>query len=136
MKKIIKNTLLAGLSVVLSASFAVAEERTYGAVDLTGLSRDTDWPYNTAGQSYAMVCNVNGPDGFLSVRAGPGSDYAQVRAFNRLAILTVDTSQRRGNWVRVVDGARTHTKDGARQDYNPLPVSGWAHDGYLCGFLD
>lgn len=131
-----KKRYLAGFIALFAATGVMAEEQTYGAVDLMGLSRDADWPYNAAGESFSMVCNVNGPDGFLSVRSGPGSDFAQVRAFNRLAILTVDTSERRGNWVRIVNGVRTHTKDGDAQAYKPLPVSGWAHDGYLCSFLD
>jgi hypothetical protein len=75
-----------------------------------------------------MVCNVNGPDGFLSVRAGPGSDFKQVRAFKRLAILVVDVSQRQGHWVKVIDGLRTHTVNGQSQDCKKLPVKGWAHD--------
>ncbi|SLN18704.1 hypothetical protein [Pseudooctadecabacter jejudonensis] len=130
-----KSVIFALLAMTMAAP-VLAETRTYGRVDLTGLSRDTSWPYNAAGLSYVMVCNVNGPDGFLTVRSGPGTDFAQERAFNRLAILEVDTTQRRGNWVRVVDAHRTHTKDGAVQDFKPLPVSGWAHDGYMCSFLD
>jgi len=131
-----KSGILCVLAAVMIAPMAVAEERSYGAVYLSGLARDSDWPYNAAGISSAMVCNVNGPDGFLSVRSGPGTEYEQVRAFNRLAILEVDTTNRRGNWVRVVDGSRTHTKDGAPQAYNHLAVQGWAHDGYLCSFVD
>lgn len=131
-----KAIVFGALIFAFTGGAAVAEERTYGAVDLTGLARDTSWPYNAEGLSFAMVCNVNGPDGFLSVRSGPGTEYEQVRAFNRLAILEVDTTNRRGNWVRIVDGLRTHTKEGAGQDYKPLPVQGWAHDGYLCSFID
>ena len=130
-----KSLIIATFLALMSVPAAQAETRTYGQVDLTGLARDS-WPYNPSGESFAMVCNVNGPDGFLSVRSGPGTDFEQVRAFNRLAILTVDTRERRGNWVRIVGGQRTHTKDGTPQDYRPLDVQGWAHDGYLCDFLD
>lgn len=130
-----KRLLFAVLTIVLVAP-ALAETRTYGRIDLGGLARDTDWPYNPAGTSFVMVCNVNGPDGFLSVRSGPGTDFEQVRAFNRLAILEVDTRERRGRWVRVVDAHRTHTTDGNLQTFRPLPVSGWAHDGYMCSFID
>ena len=42
-----------------------------------------------------MVCNVNGPDGFLSIRSGPGSDFEAVRKLKRLAIVEVDDSERR-----------------------------------------
>jgi len=132
----VKTFIYTALVLVLATPVAQAETRTYGRVDLGGLARDTDWPYNAPGLSYAMVCNVNGPDGFLSVRSGPSTDFEQVRAFNRLAILEVDTTNRRGNWVRVIDGHRTHTKDGVPQDFKPLTVSGWAHDGFLCSFID
>jgi len=103
----VKTFIYTALVLVLATPVAQAETRTYGRVDLGGLARDTDWPYNAPGLSYAMVCNVNGPDGFLSV-----------------------------HWVRVIDGHRTHTKDGVPQDFKPLTVSGWAHDGFLCSFID
>ncbi len=131
-----KNLILAALAAVAIAPSAHAENRTYGQVYLAGLARDNAWPLNAPGLNYVMVCNVNGPDGFLSVRSGAGTEYQQVRAFNRLAILEVDTTNRRGNWVRVVDGSRTHSKDGFPQEYKHLSVSGWAHDGYLCDFVD
>ncbi|MCP5087348.1 MAG: hypothetical protein GY952_11160 [Rhodobacteraceae bacterium] len=115
---------------------AVAEQANYGNVTLTGLARDIDWPYNQSGASYAMVCNVNGPEGFLTIRAGPGSHSASVRKLNRLAIVEVDTRYRQGSWVQVIDAYRTHTKSGTPQNYKSLRVHGWAHDGYLCAFLD
>ncbi|MCP5075510.1 MAG: hypothetical protein GY947_19740 [Rhodobacteraceae bacterium] len=115
---------------------AVAEQASYGNVTLTGLARDVDWPYNQLGASYAMVCNVNGPDGFLTIRAGPGSQFASQRKLNRLAIVEVDTRFRQGFWVQVIDAYRTHTKGGTPQKYKSLQVIGWAHDGYLCAFLD
>ncbi|WP_341367175.1 hypothetical protein [Yoonia sp. BS5-3] len=121
---------------VICATAGLAEDRTYGSVYLSGLARVDTWPYNSPGVFSAMVCNVNGPDGFLSVRDGPGSEYEQVRAFNRLAILEVDTRDRIGNWVRVVSGSRTHTPAGYPQEYRALPVRGWAHDSYLCSFID
>lgn len=113
-----------------------AETANYGRIDLTGLARDNSWPFNPPDLNFVMVCNVNGPDGFLSVRSGPGTEHKIKRKLSRLAILTVDTTNRRGNWVRVVDAHRSHTKDGVPQEYKSLHVSGWAHDGYLCGFLD
>ena len=82
-----------------------------------------------------MVCNVNGPDGFLTVRKGPGTSYEKVRAFERLAVLRVDITQRQGRWVRVIDGSRSVRKTGESQAYRHLPVEGWVHDGYLCSFL-
>jgi hypothetical protein len=132
----LKKYICTAAAIMLAATISHAEEANYGAVYLSGLARDNSWPLNDFPMHNAMVCNVNGPDGFLSVRSGPGSDFDQVRAFNRLAILEVDTSQRRGNWVRIVGGARTHTVDGYLQDYKALPVTGWAHDGYLCDFID
>lgn len=131
-----KNYICFIAATIFAASAASAEHASYGNVDLTGLSRTNSWPLNDFAIHNTMVCNVNGPDGYLSVRSGPGSNYEQVRAFNRLAILVVDTTQRSGNWIRVVGASRTHTVDGAPQDYKDLPVTGWAHDGYLCDFLD
>lgn len=119
----------------LLAAPAVSEMAVYGEVDLTGLGRD-DWPLNPGFASHnAMVCNVNGPDGFLSIRSGPGSDFKAVRKLNRLAIVEVDDAERRGRWVRVLNAYRTVSPEGNAVPYKPLPVQGWAHDGYLCSFI-
>lgn len=113
----------------------LAEQAVYGEVDLTGLARES-WPYNSAyPEQYAMVCNVNGPDGFLTIRSGPGASFPKVRALNRLAVVTLDISQRQGHWVRVLNAYRQVTKDGIGQNPKHLPVQGWAHDGYLCDFI-
>lgn len=125
----------AAFLAALTALPARAETASYGRIELTGLARES-WPLNPAGQMSAMVCNVNGPDGFLSVRAGPGTGHEIKRRLKRLAIIEVDTSQRRGNWIRVLTANRTHTPDGVPQDFKSLHVSGWAHDGYLCDFID
>lgn len=126
--------MLAAL-VVTAAPAGVAETRDYGAIYLNGLARDS-WPLNPPGVSYAMVCNVNGPDGFLSVRAGPGTDAPIRRKLNRLAILEVDTRHRSGHWIRVNTAFRSHSKTGRPIAHKSLHVEGWAHDGYLCDFLD
>lgn len=114
---------------------AAAEYRNYGEVSLNGLSRNHSWQLQTPGVTYSMVCNVNGPDGFLSVRRCTGTNCQIERNLKRLAILEVDTNNRYGNWVYVRTAFRTHSEDGyelARtQD---LHVSGWAHDGYLCDY--
>lgn len=123
--------------LALAASLAfplTAEEARYGDVDLTGLARES-WPYNPVGSSPAMVCNVNGPDGYLSVRAGPGTDFPIRRKLARLAIVEVDTGRRQGHWVAVTTAYRTVTQDGKEQTLKPLPVEGWAHDGFLCDFI-
>ena len=112
----------------------MAEQRQYGEVSLSGLARDS-WPLNRAGITNAMVCNVNGPDGFLTVRAGPGTSHASVRAFNRLAIMVVDTSQRQGRWVRVTSAYREVDVKGRPKGSKAFKVSGWVHDGYLCDFI-
>lgn len=129
-----KRMILAALATILALPVA-AEMASYGRVELNGLARES-WPYNPAGLSNAMVCNVNGPDGWLAVRSGPGADFTAERKLKRLAIVEVDTRQRRGHWVRVVTAYRTHSPDGQPQEMRALPVSGWAHDGYLCDFLD
>lgn len=123
------------LLVSLAAAPASAEERTYGAVELTGLARNS-WHLNPAGENTTMACNVNGPDGWVAVRSGPGTGYQAKRKLKRLAAIVVDTSQRQGHWVRVTTAFRTFTTDGDRQRRKTLHVSGWAHDGYLCDFLD
>lgn len=121
----------------LTCGAATAEDRVYRDVYLSGLSRDGSWPYNPAGQDSAMVCNVNGPDGFLSVRAGPGTDYAVRRNLKRIAIVRIDTTRRKGHWVKVDTAYRSHSVDGdLLAEMRDLHVEGWAHDGYLCDFLD
>ena len=112
-----------------------AETRTYGLVDLTGLARGS-WDLNPLGESNAMVCNVNGPDGFLTIRARPTSSSKANRRLKRLAIVVVNTRERVGKWVRVVTAHRTHTPNGRPQQFKSLHVSGWAHSNYLCDFLD
>ncbi|MGR3484780.1 MAG: hypothetical protein ACU0BF_05505 [Paracoccaceae bacterium] len=125
------------LIAALLAGPAAAETASYGRIDLHGLARDNSWPLNPPGRSYAMVCNVNGPDGFLSIRNGPGTQHAVNRSLKRLAILDVDTAQRIGNWVAVRGAHRTHHADtGQPVTFRDLPVTGWAHDGYLCDFID
>jgi hypothetical protein len=124
-----------GVFAALLALPAAAEEAVYGDVDLTGLGRK-DWPLNPSFATHnAMVCNVNGPDGFLSIRGGPGSDFKAVRKLNRLAIVEVDDGERRGRWVRVLNAYRTVSPQGYDVPLKELPVQGWAHDGYLCSFL-
>jgi len=120
-------------AMLLLPSAAQAEFAVYGEVELAGLAR-VNWPLSRIAQLDAMVCNVNGPDGFLTVRSGPDTSYPKVRAFNRLAILTVDIREWSGNWVRIVDGYRTVTQNGISQPVKELPVYGWAHTGYLCDF--
>ena len=125
--------VLAAIAAPLAAS---AEEADYNQIELSGLARDVSWGLNSPGIANTMVCNVNGPDGFLTVRAGPGSNHAAARRLKRLAHVVVDTSQRRGRWVRVTDAYRSFSPQGVRQGHKPLPVTGWAHDGYLCSFTD
>ena len=124
-------------ALLLTAAMPIAvnaENAVYGEVQLSGLARD-NWPLSSNSRLDTMVCNVNGPDGYLTVRSGPDVSYPQVRAFARLAILTVDISQRRGNWVRIVDGYRSVTPDGVLRPGKRLAIEGWAHDGYLCDFI-
>ena len=130
-----KRITLAAVAAATLAKSAVAEQATYGAVELTGLARNS-WPLNPPGESNTMVCNVNGPGGFLTIREAPTSQSASARKLERLAIIVVDTGERQGNWIRVLSAHRTHTTDGQRQDHKALPVYGWAHDNYLCDFLD
>ena len=123
------------VGAVLMAAPAMSETAIYGEVELTGLGRDS-WPLNPGFASHnAMVCNVNGPDGFLSIRSGPGSDFKAVRKLKRLAIVEVDDSERRGHWVRAVNAYRTVSTEGRSVYPKELPVQGWVHDGYLCDFI-
>ena len=124
------------LAIVVLGSAAHAEVADYGNIELTGLSRDVSWPLNEAGEANSLVCNVNGPDGFLSIRSGPGTEHEILIKLERLAYVTVDTGERQGNWVRVVGTARGWTPEGKRTDHEDYGVSGWAHDGYLCSYTD
>ena len=119
----------------LMAMPAFAETATYGSIDLTGLSR-ASWHLNPVGESNSMVCNVNGQDGFVTIRSKPSSNSPSARKLKRLAIIVVDTSQRKGNWIRVVSAHRNHSVAGRRQTFKDLPVQGWVHDDFLCDFLD
>ncbi|MEM1161988.1 MAG: hypothetical protein AAGJ28_13725, partial [Pseudomonadota bacterium] len=92
MIKTLFATLVVALATTLPMAPAKAEEASYGAIELTGLAR-ASWGLNPPGVASAMVCNVNGPDGFLSVRSGPGTSHAVKRRLKRLATLDVDTSQ-------------------------------------------
>jgi hypothetical protein len=122
-------------ALVAAAMPVAGEEAEYGAVTLTGLARDS-WSLNpNSYRQVGMVCNVNGPDGFLAIRAGPGSDFAANRKLKRLAIVEVVPSERHGRWVRVVHAYRTVTEQGVSQSVRQLPVEGWTHDGYLCDFI-
>lgn len=116
-------------------SDAVAEEAIYGAIDLTGKAR-ASWNLNPPGYSNTMVCNVNGDDGWLALRSGPGTNFSIKRKFYRLALFAVDTSRRSGHWVRVSDVSRSFNPEGIPMDYINYNISGWAHDGFLCDFLD
>ena len=129
-----KNILIT-VGLLLFSFSAMAENRTYGQVWLTGLARNS-WHLNSPGLENAMVCNVNGPDGFLTIRACADTSCASERKLERLAIVVVDTSQRYGRWVRVVDAYRSVDKYGRPlSKVKNLTVQGWAHDGYLCDFI-
>lgn len=131
-----RATMMTALAALLTwTGTAAAEEASYGRIDLAGLAR-TSFDLNPAGPTSVMVCNVNGPDGFLSIRSGPGTGYKANRKLNRLAILEVDTRVRNGRWIKVLTAYRTHTKDGQPMNQKSLHVEGWAHDGYLCDFID
>ncbi|MDG1352919.1 MAG: hypothetical protein P8P70_07095 [Sulfitobacter sp.] len=117
------------------AAHAVAETAVYGEVELMGLDRG-NWPLNPSfATQLSMVCNVNGPDGFLSIRSGPGSEFKAVRKLKRLAIVEVNAKERRGRWLRVLHAYRQVSAGGRGIPLRELPVQGWAHDGYLCAFL-
>ena len=131
-----KRLMLAILFVNSLINPGLAENRVYGTIDLTGLARVVDWPLNPVGIANAMVCNVNGPDGFLSIRSGPGANFKINRKLNRLAIVEVDTANRLGNWVKVNTAFRTVSKTGKPITHKSLHVSGWAHDGFLCAYID
>ena len=126
---------LAVAATAALASPAPAQNATFGDIELLDLARYS-WPLNPPMVQPAMVCNVEGPDGYLSIRSGPGTKHKANRKLKRLAIVDVDSGQRKGNWIKVVTAYRTHTPGGTPQTYKKLHVTGWAHDGYLCDFLD
>lgn len=109
-----------------------AQRGDFGEVFLNGLVRDQ--PYVDA-TTLGMVCNVNGPDGYLSIRSGPGTDFKALRKLKRFAIVKFDTTEQRGRWVRVITAYREVSPQGGPHPYKSLDVQGWAHDGYLCDFI-
>ena len=124
------------LCMLICPSLAWAEVADYGDIELNGLSRDVSWPLNEAGEANSLVCNVNGPEGFFAIRSGPGTEHEILIKLERLAYVTIDTGERRGNWVRVVGTSRGWTPEGERTDHKGYGISGWAHDGYLCSYTD
>lgn len=129
-----RMAILAGV-VALCAAPAFAEQRSYNNVLLRGLARDF-WVQQPDAKAWrAMVCNVNGPDGFLSVRSGPGTDFKVVRSFKRLAVIDLDLTEWRGRWMRVTGAHRHMSPEGNPVARRNLPVQGWVHDGYLCAFV-
>lgn len=128
------TVIITAAAMVVSLDVA-AEEARIGQIDLNGLARDMMWPFMLPGENRVMVCGVRYPDGYLSIRSGPSTDHDIRRRLNRLATVVVDTSDRQGDWVRVVTAHRTYTIDGEPQDYEDLHVEGWAHSDYLCDFL-
>ena len=123
-------------ALLAAAAPAAAEYATYGTVDLNGLARDNSWPLNAPGLTNVMVCDVNGPDGFLAIRSGPLVNYPAVRKLKRLAVLIVDTKQQLNGWVYVVGAYRNTDSNGRSIPFKELPVTGWAHSDHLCDFLD
>ncbi len=115
---------------LLGASGAIAEERVYNDIRLVGLAAPKWGPGDPL--ATPMVCNVNGPDGWLAVRAGPGTEYEARRKLKRLVVFEVNTDERVGPWVRVWTAYRLTDQDGRRIAKKSLHVEGWAHTGYLC----
>ncbi len=109
---------------------ALAESGTFGAVRLVGLAA----PGWGQGDPLAtpMVCNVNGPDGWLAVRAGPGTEHVIRRKLKRLVVFEVNTDARVGPWVQVWTAYRLTDQNGNPIAKKSLHVEGWAHTGYLC----
>jgi len=124
--------------ILLAITFSLpaqAEYKRYGSVTLQGLSRDQAWPSESPGATYSMVCNVNGPDGYLNVRSCAGTNCSVNRTLRRLAIVQLNTEYRYGHWVWVDTAFRYHTEDGyPLAEARSLPVTGWVHDAYLCDF--
>ncbi|WP_299023974.1 SH3 domain-containing protein [uncultured Sulfitobacter sp.] len=131
----IARLALAAMVLLVSVPPVLAETQFYNNVYLKGLARDYWTKQPEAERWRAMVCNVNGPDGFLSVRSGPGTDFKVVRSFKRLAVINLDLTERRGRWVRVTGAYRHMSPEGRRVTRRELPVQGWVHDGYLCAYV-
>lgn len=124
--------MVLGVVAALCAAPAAAERGDFGEVYLNGLARDQ---IESGSPENAMVCNVNGPDGFVSVRSGPGTEFKINRNLARFANVQYDPASRQGRWVRILDAHRQTSASGGPHPYKPLPVQGWAHDGYLCDFI-
>lgn len=130
-----KQTILFALSIFLG-TIGNAEQANYGNIELTGLAR-IDWKLNPQSRVQGgLVCNVNGPDGFVSIRSGPGTSYKIKRKLNRLAYIEVDTHARKGRWVKVLTADRSYSKNGKPIKHKSLHVTGWVHDNFLCSWLE
>lgn len=133
---IIKNAFpkLVFCFVLFGSTSVFAEYRQYGEVILDGLT--VDGANRNSTTHYAMVCNVNGPDGFLSIRSGPGAKYKARRKLNRLARLTVNPRYQKNGWVPVETADRFYSKNGYRLGRSKsLHVQGWAYGNYICDYL-
>jgi hypothetical protein len=114
------------------AAPVAAERGDFGEVFLNGLACEQP---ESRSPSNATVCTVNGPDGFLSVRSGPGTQHKVMRNLKRFAVVVYDPAGRKGRWVPVLDAYRSTSPAAGPHPYQDLPVKGWAHDGYLCDFI-
>jgi hypothetical protein len=128
MKTLIALALLAG------SFMAHAEYGRYGFVSLDGNSRDNG-ALKPPGFADVMVCDVNGPDGFLAVRTAPWIADNILRKIERLAIMRVDSQQRSGKWIYAREVFRTVDKFGfGVGGTKDLGASGWVHTDHLCDF--
>lgn len=118
---------------LFNSTAVFAEYRQYGDVILDGLT--LDGANRNSKSHFSMVCNVNGPDGFLSVRSGPGTKYKERRKLNRLARLTVNPRYQKNGWIPVETADRFYSKNGySLSRSKSLHVEGWAHSNYICDY--
>lgn len=131
--------VVAGLAVTPFAVSAQSFSDTTGLVlegfTLIGLARSGSFTVPQEAGFSVMVCNLSDPEDYLSIRRGPGTEYPVERSLNRFSFVAVDPNQRDGNWVRVLGAGRDTDVFGRQVPYVDLPVTGWAHDGYLCDYL-
>lgn len=138
------------LVVVLGAAMAagVAGRVDAGAKDdprfLQGVNYSLNGPIadqpNGLGPGHAIVCGLRDADSFLSLRAAPATDAAEIIKLNAYTIveLTGEVSED-GAWAQsaqFIIAADAEGREWPEISQTPIPVPGWVAVDYLCDFTD
>jgi len=110
-------------AAVLFASIALADN-----LDVPIIEKGGDGQASNC--SASMVSGLKpGPDGFLAVRSGPGSQYRKLAELRNGEIVNVFAAQ--GHWVGVVYRTANIRCDARRDRPVTHPNKGWVHEKWL-----